>query len=78
MIMKSKKKKYFQGKQKYSTLFFYRFETNIRHSTQASEPTPTRESIHSETILNVYPVDSSTILTGSQDRVLKKIFLSNS
>jgi len=66
MITKSKNNK---KTNQYIFLLFYRSETNIQNSTQTREKAPIRESIHSETILNVYPVDASTLLTASQDRV---------
>ncbi len=53
-----------------SIFLFYRPETNIRiSSTQIQEKVPVRENIHSEAILNLYPVDTSNFLTASQDRV---------
>jgi hypothetical protein len=65
MIMKSRNKRNLRN----IFLVFYRFETDVKTSPQTRERTSTRERIHSETILNIYPVDTSTILTGSQDRV---------
>ncbi|CAF3397020.1 unnamed protein product [Rotaria sp. Silwood1] len=47
-----------------------KFETNVKNSTQIQEKIPAREAIHSDGVLNVYPVDTSTILSGSQDRTL--------
>jgi len=66
MLMKSKNKR----KTRINTiLFLYRFETDAKISKQIQEKRSVRENIHSETILNIYPVDKSTLLTGSQDRV---------
>ncbi|UJR36116.1 hypothetical protein I4U23_028851 [Adineta vaga] len=47
-----------------------KFDTNVTTTSQTREKRNVRERIHSEAILNVYPVDSSTLLTGSQDRTL--------
>jgi hypothetical protein len=47
-------------------LFFYRVETHVKTSPERA---PVRESIHSEAVLNIYPVDASTLLSASQDRV---------
>ncbi|CAF3553415.1 unnamed protein product [Rotaria sordida] len=47
-----------------------KFETNVRNSTQIREKIPVGEAIHSDGVLNIYPVDTSTILSGSQDRTL--------
>ena len=44
-------------------------EDNLRSAAQVREKEPVRESIHSDTILNLCPVDASTLLTGSKDRV---------
>ncbi len=52
-----------------SIFFFYRSETNVKNPTQIREKVPVRENIHSEPVLNLYPVDTSTLVTGSQDRV---------
>ena len=46
-----------------------RVEAAAAVSVQTREKQTIRERIHSEAILNVYPVDAGTLLTGSQDRV---------
>ncbi|CAF1487065.1 unnamed protein product [Adineta steineri] len=47
-----------------------KFDTNANTSTQPKEKRSIRESIHSEAILNICPVDSSNLVTASQDRTL--------
>ncbi|CAF1045381.1 unnamed protein product [Adineta ricciae] len=47
-----------------------KFDTGVKSSAQARERPPARERIHSEAILNVYSIDGSTVVTGSQDRTL--------
>ena len=46
-----------------------RLDTGVKASAQARERPPARERIHTEAILNVYSIDGSTVVTGSQDRV---------
>lgn len=57
--MKSERKE----KTTLSVIFLCFFAHRIR------EKAPVREPIHSDGVLNVYPVDTSTILSGGQDRV---------
>jgi hypothetical protein len=52
-----------------SSLFFYRVDTHVKIPQERPPVVPVRESIHTEAILNIYPVDASNFLSGSQDRV---------